>query len=323
MAKVPTKRIVVRVFSPDGSRVVIGDGTAEVQLEVDFTCSMTTRPERNVGGLTIFNLSSSVRNALSKAANTELGLFERSIFLSEVSVVEGTDAPEGRQLDETLLNGHAYCTVDAGEDGDVGRVFEGSVEFIRSRQSGPDWLTDIAIADGQATAGVEIDERWPAGSQLFDIVTQITKRMGLDPGNFTRSQLLAAIGANVKSTFSRPFSIKRSADSILTEIFTLSGAEWWVDRGQFYIVRKGHPLVDKTLILNNEQGGLRARPEQLDKGAVAIASDFRRGLRIGRKVVVELAGVRTEYRADQVNHSLNNYAGDFASFAVLRIPEAS
>lgn len=323
MAKVPTKRIVVRVFSPDGSRVVIGDGTSDLTLSIEFGCSMTTKPQRNAGMLTITNLSSTTRNALSKAANTELGLFEQAIFIADTTVIAGTGAPQTRQSNETLENGHAYCTIDAGEDGDVGRIFEGSVESISSRQNGPDWLTEIAISDGQATAGVEIDERWPAGVQLFDVINQIIKQMGLEPGNFTRAQLLNAIGANVKSVFARPFVIKRSADSILTEIFTLSNAEWWVDRGQFYIVRRAQPLVDRALLLTNEQGGLRSPPEQLDKAAIAIASDFRRGLRIGRKVVIQLDGVRTEYRADQVDHRLHTREGDFGSAALLRlIPKA-
>lgn len=319
MPKVPTKHIVVRVFGPDGTRIVIGAGGGDVQLDIDFSCVMATKPERNVARLVITNLSSSNRNALSRAVNSELGLFEQSIFLSTVSVAPGTGATQTRQAEDTLENGHAYCTIDAGEDGHVGRVFEGSVEAIRSRQDGAEWLTEILVIDGEATSGVAVDQRWPAQTQLYDVVKFITTKMALESGNLTRDQLSRALGSGTPTFISRPFSIKRSANSILTELFTLTNAEWWVDRGLFYVVRRGQPLVDRTLVLRNEPGGLRSRPEQLDASAIAITADFVRALRVGRKVVVDYDGRQTEYRADQVGHGLNNREGDFGSVAILRL----
>lgn len=319
MSKVPTKHIVVRVFGPGGTRIVIGAGGGDVQLDIDFSCAMTTKPERNAARLTITNLSSSNRNALSRAVNSELGLFEQSIFLSTVSVVPGTGATQTRQANDTLENGHAYCTIDAGEDGHVGRVFEGSVEAIHSRQDGAEWLTEILVIDGEATSGVAVDQRWPARTQLYDVVKFITTKMALESGNLTRDQLSRALGSGTPTFISRPFSIKRSANSILNELFTLTDAEWWVDRGFFYVVRRGQPLVDRTLVLRNEPGGLRSRPEQLDKSAIAITADFVRALRVGRKVVVDYDGRQTEYRADQVAHGLNNREGDFGTGAILRL----
>lgn len=323
MARVPTKRIIVTVFSPDGARITIGDTDRELQLLIAFQCAMTTKPQRNVGTVTIANLSSSNRNALSKAANTELGLFETAINLAGQVATASTGGTSSRQTEATLLNGQAYCTIDAGEDDQVGRIFEGSIESLVSKQSGPDWVTEIQIADSQSTAGVEIDKTWQPGVQLFDVVRGITREMGLDAGNLTRAQLLSAVGANTKSVFARPFVVKRSADAILTEIFTLTSADWWIDRGAFYVVRRGQPLIDRALLLTNEEGGLRTAPEQLDKSAIAISSDFVRGLRIGREVVIQLDDIQTRYRADQVNHGLNTREGGFATAAILRlIPKA-
>ncbi len=319
MPQVPTKHIVVSVFGPDGTRIVIGGGGGDVQLDIGFSCTMTTKPERNAARLVITNLSSSNRNALSRAVNSELGLFEQAIFLAGVSAIPGAGSSQTRQADDTLENGHAYCTIDAGEDSHVGRVFEGSVEAIHSRQNGAEWLTEILVVDGEATSGVAVDQRWPARTQLYDVVKFITTKMALDAGNFTRTQLSTALGANTPSFISRAFTIKRSANSILTELFTLTNAEWWVDRGLFFVVRRGQPLVDRTLILRNEPGGLRSRPEQLDKSAIAITADFVRALRVGRKVVVDYDGRQTEYRADQVVHGLNNREGDFGTGAILRL----
>lgn len=317
MPQVPTKRIIVRVFSPDGSRVVIGDQSSDLQLDIEFACRMSTKPQRNTAGIRIINLAESTRNALTKAVNTDLGFFESAT--TAISTTTAFDTPTTQQFRATLANGQAYCTVDAGEDQYVGRVFEGSVESLRSRQNGAEWVTELEISDGQATAGKMVDQTWPARSQLYDVVRFITQVMGLEAGNLTRAQFLNAVGANTKSILVRPLTIKRSADRILSEIFKLTGADWWTDRGGFYVVRKGQPLVDNAIVLTQEQGGLRAAPEQLDKSAVAITSDFRRGMRAGRKTVVQLGQVRTEYRAEQVNHVLSTRGGDFGSVAILRL----
>lgn len=319
MARVPTKHIVVRVFGPDGTRIAIGEGREDVQLDISFECTMTTKPERNAGRVVITNLSSSTREALSTAVNSELGLFEQSIFAASATPIAGSGASETRQAADTLENGHAYCTVDAGEDGHVGRVFEGSVESIRSRQVGAEWLTEILVIDGEATSGVKIDQSWPARTQLYDVVRHVTQRMALDPGNFSREQLQRALRSDTPSFISRPFTIKRSGNSILTELFQLTNAEWWVDRGLFYVVRRGQPLVDRTLVLRQEPGGLRSRPEQLDASAIAITADFVRALRVGREVVIDFESRKTTYRAEQVAHALNNREGDFGSGAILRL----
>lgn len=315
MAQVPTKRIIVTVFSPDGARVTIGDTDRDVQLSISFGCTMTTKPQRNGGTVTITNLSETSRNALSKATNTDLGLFERGDLIGVTS-----SGVNSKQLEATLVNGQAYCTIDAGEDDVVGRVFEGSVESLVSKQNGPDWVTEIQIADSQSTAGVGIFRSWQAKTQLFTVVRALVREMGLEDGNLTSREVLnAAVGANVKSVFARPYQANGSVDSILTQIFTLTGTDYWIDRGAFYVVRRGQPLDDRVLVLTNEEGGLRTAPEQLDRSAIAISTDFIRGLRIGRKVVIQLGGIQTEYRADQVSHGLDNREGDFASAALLRL----
>lgn len=314
MTKIPEKRIVAEIHTADGDRFKIGDGPNEPQLEISFSCVMTTLPSRNRARLTISNLSEATIHKLGSKIDTTLGLFERSAVASRTF-----PGAANRQLRSTIENGQAYCTVDAGEDDDVGRVFEGSIESLRTDRTSETWITDMMVIDGQATANVDVNLKWPAGTKVFDVVDAIVRSMGLSRGNLTPASFLAAVGANQKGVIARPFVIKQSADVILTEILRLSGAEWWTDRGEFYIVRAGQPLVDAALRLKRQRGELRSRPQPIDSGGVRISSDFRRGLRVGRRVVLESESMRTEYRADMVEHTLHSRGGDFASAATLRL----
>ncbi len=336
MAQVPTKRLRVTVSSPDGTRIIVNEDDRATQLGVDFGCLMTVNPQRNQGVCVLTNLSEQKRNALQKAIDTTIdyalvGL--PSILAANTPITEseaaiqanvGADIPatiaatQTAQKTITLESGKAYVEIDGGEDDEIGRIFEGSVEGIESAPSGPEWTTTLQIADGQAGTAAAIEVSFPRGAQLFSVVRFITQSMGLESGNFNRITLGAAIGANAKAVFERPLVIVNSADTILNQIFQLTGAEWWVDRGKFFVVRKGQPLPDAATRLEVGRGGLRSRPRQLDKGAVAIEADFVRGLRVGRRVEVAVDRDVSIYRTDQVNHVVNNREGGWSTAALLR-----
>jgi hypothetical protein len=321
VTQVPVKRVRVEFRALDGTRLVVGDTSDALQLSVDFQCRMTARGQRNVAGVTILNLSASNRNTLSKMTNTEFGIFEQALLDANLrTVVPAIEGDDSVSIQErvTLENGQAYCLVDAGEDENIGRVFEGSVESVKSRQQGPDWVTTVVLSDGQATANKTFSFAGRKGGRTYDLVARVLEVMGCAHGNFTPEQFAAATSPQLGGLLLRSKAIVSNCDGFLNTVLKLSQAEWWVDRGAFYIVRKGQPLVDRTLVLRSEQGGLRTAPEQLDKGAISIQSDFRRGLRVGRKIVVDYGGEQSAYRADLVGHHLHTREGDFGSFAVLR-----
>lgn len=350
MAFVPEKRLSVTVYSPDGSRIVINEDQRSQPLGIDFGCTMTVNPQRNQGSCTITNLSTQARNALQKAVDTSIdytlvGLpailaANRPDAPTEFELVSaantGTDIPatiastQTPQQTITLESGKAYMTIDGGEDNAVGRIFEGSVEFIRSAPAGADWQTEIQVVDGQAGTAAAIEVGFARGSTMFEIVRYIIQAMGLESGNFTRTQLLNAIGNNAKSKYARPFVITASGDGILSSLLMLTGANWWVDRGKFYVTRFGQPTGDDTVYIEPGRGGLRSTPRQIDRGGIEIETDFNRDMRVGRRVQVSGQGFSTValpnvndpppgvYRAEQVTHVVNNREGEWSTSAILR-----
>jgi hypothetical protein len=346
MPRVPEKRLSATIYSPDGERIEINVEPRGRPLEIDFSCKMTTNPQRNQGVLTLRNLSERTRNQLQKSidgtidystvkletllsTNTNPGL--QPLTEWEISAMNtGPDIPPTiastmtpQQL-ITLESGKAYCHVDGGEDDEVGRIFEGSVEAVESMAQGPDWLTVLRISDGQAGTHAAIEVPFATGSNMFIVVSYIINSMGLSPGNFSAAQYNEAVGSANKSILGRPFVLVNSGDNILHDIMRLSGAEWWVDRGKFFIVRLGQALVEPPVRLERARGGLRSKPRPMDRGAVMIDSDFRRDMRVGLPTQVRYDDDVSGYRADEVNHVVNNREGPWTTNAILRpIPEAA
>lgn len=327
--RIPTKRIRVRILTGNES----GDDTIELnfdddplQLEVELRCRMSVKPQNNRAVLAIKNLSEASRLVIAGVVSEKLDFANPLITRSNnsdgsVSIrVASTKelVPQGFTKKETIRAGDAFVEIDAGLDNRVSRIFEGSSKRAEHGYSQGTWVTSLDIGDGlsttmQATARGEFDP----GVELFDVVSYIIRSMALDPGNFTRAQLREAVGANVSSTFPDGFTVAGDSVHLLDEMLRNSGAEWWVDRGRFYIVREGAAVQGRPIIFS-EETGLRAAPRPLGDGGVLIVSDARLDARVGHEGILDARILAGSYRIEEVDHMLNNRAGDWASAIVMR-----
>lgn len=222
----------------------------------------------------------------------------------------------------SIIMGGGYCEIDVGLDDQVGRVFEGSVSRIRSIKAGAEWRTKFEISDGLTNAtGAVANQSFNDGAKVFDVVSHVVRSLGLSMGDLTLQQFQDAVGANVVSEFGRGYVVTGNSNQILKQILQGSGAEWFIDRGVFHIVRKGQPIdpgQTPILVRQDVLGGMRIRPQPIDEKGIMIECDFRSDIRIGRLVETwsdQLSGI---WRADVVDHRVDNWGGQWVTKAILR-----
>lgn len=332
-----TKRLTVEIFSvvDDTAFKINGDLSDDTQLDVTLNATMSVSPKRNRAQLVVKNLATRTQQALAGTivstfdySNDSTYIYSESGEGSNITEIQGAQLfPDGINREETVNTGNAFVTIDAGEDSNIGRIFEGSCQDIRHSfggQSGSgDVFTTLVIADGLTTGtGAVHAQEFDPGTELFDVVQFVVRNMGLKPGNLSRDTLNKAIGANVGSNFPRGFTTLGNSDWLLTSLFAFTNAEWFIDRGEFFVVPKGQPVQSNVTSVLNRDNGLHSRPEPLDGGAVMVRFDHRNDIRLGRELIIDSAiQLSGTYRVEQLNYSLNNREGVWLDTALLRMPQ--
>lgn len=328
--RIPRRRIFVTYDTARDTRIFVNDPTRvdSTELHVAMSCTMSVDPRRNRGAVIVANLAERTRNDLSGIIESTLDLRRddlRDLFTPE-QIADSRVLVRPLQKTTTIELGGGYCEIDAGEDDRVGRVFEGGVSRIRSAKNGPEWHTQFEIGDGLTTAaGAVANQEFNDGAKVFDVVRHIIRSLGLSIGTLTLQQFQDAVGANVVSLLPRGYVASGSSNALLKQLLEHSGAEWFIDRGVFYIVKKGRPIDPNQAPVVVEQdvmGGLRATPVPIDDRGIRAISDFRPDVRIGRLVETRARQLSGVWRADVVRHQLDNRAGRWMTMMTLRkVPE--
>lgn len=316
------------IFTRDDSvlRVNLASPT-EFPYEVSFACRMSTTPSRNGGQVVITNLGERTRNRIAGVVSQNISFVNASlrpgpdgfIALPGGKILTGIGlVPGGIAKAETINNGDGYIHIDAGEDFEIGRVFEGSVKYARHVHDRTHWFTTIDIWDGGSTlTGGHANDRFPEGTPLVTVLKHLVRAMGLDIGNLSQATLDAVFETNSPSILPNGYIAIGSPKHMITKLLTSTGAEWFIDRGTFWIVKKGESLPGAPVELDIASG-LSGIPQPLPDGGVGFDSRFRKDIRVGREVTLHSAQLSGNYRCDVIEHRLNNFNGDWMSNGILR-----
>jgi hypothetical protein len=316
---VSQRRISVTMISESG-QVVVNGPDVNPQLEIDVSVNMSVSPTANSATVRILNLSQRTRQQLAGRTKRSIDL-TAAILKNEQEGI--TTKLQGSPIQEvTVVNrGDAYVRIDAGYDNrGTALLFEGSTQLMRHRKDGPTWSTEMAVGDGLSTmmAGVGA-KTFPPGTLLLDVVRHVGRVMSLDI-SVLRSplQLSDAIGGG-HPTFPYGVTLFDDARWFMSNMLEPYGAEWFVDRGQFFVVRKGHVLPEPAVEVDFNSGLLN-QPEPGEDGTVRIRSIMRPDIRIGRLVRLNGVDYDGDYRVDNVMHRINNRQGDAVTEAFLVRP---
>jgi hypothetical protein len=315
--RIGKRRISVRLETIDGIAIEINAPGADVgntQLEVDLSVNMSVSPAANSAMVSIMNLSRSTRQMIA-------GRIKRNLDISAATIdlpVDYTSVAENPIVQQTVTKrGDCYVLIDAGYDDFIPRAFEGSCQYTRHVKQGPTWVTSLQVGDGLSTMMAGVAARtFPPGSLYLDVLRYLVRLMALDDSVLkTPLQLTDAIGRG-NTVFKYGITLSGDARWAVSNMLEPFGAEWFVDRGQFFVVRKGHALPEPAVTVDFFSG-LMHTPEPIENGGVRIRSMFRSDIRIGRPIIVSGVDYEGEYRADNVMHRMNNRYGEAITEAIL------
>lgn len=312
------------LVTEEGEILVNHDSDEAYQLAINFNVRMSVSRQINRAQIQVLGLNQTTRDKIAGVTNGIIDLSNSFLSFpnSNRPTVSGTDLfPDGIARTQTIRNGHAYVDFEVGYRPEkVGRIFEGSSHWARHKKEGPIWSTNIDVGDGLSTRiGGVATRRFDPGASTFEVIRYIVQTMGISQGNLTRDTYLEAIGRRHESELPAGFTVMGDSEVQLTGLLIESGAEWWVDRGSFWITPKGQPLDGVPLrVAQGREGGLRYDPQPQEGGAVLLDSWFRGDARVGRSVNVEARVLSGLYRIETVTHRGSNLRGDFQTLMQVR-----
>lgn len=322
MTRIGQRRVGLRLTTAEDEIEINSPGSSagNTQLEVDVAVTMSVSQQANTATVRVMNLSRSTRQSIAGRVHRELDVSAATVE-ADVDVSAVLNDPIVKVT--TINRGDAYVEIDAGYETGAARIFEGSCQWARHRKEGPTWVTEMQVGDGLLTMAAGVAHKtFPPRALAIDVVRYLVRVMGLDASVLrTPLQFSDAVGRGV-TTFPDGFTASGQASWMVSNILEPFGAEWFVDRGQFFLVKRGHALPEPAVTVDFFSGLLH-QPEPLESGGVRIRSMFRSDIRIGRLVQVSDVDYDGLYRCDVVSHRMNNRRGEAMTEAILQPPRVS
>ena len=317
--RVPQRHIRVRVrrASDDGQsseEITVNDDPLAVQLDVSLQTTMSISPDANQASVMISNLAKDRRQKLA-------GVVARSLDIGVADIdtpvtFRITDLGDGVNAQSVWDSGDSYVEIDAGYDSSAARVFQGSTQFARNYKSGPTWVTEMQIGDGLSTMMTGVVARtFAPGASAFEVVDHMRRVMGLGVGNVTNANL-SSLFRGAKTTFPFGWTAFGDAKFMMSEVLTPFNIEWFVDRGEMFVVRKNEALPQEPATVDFASG-LLTTPEPIEQNRLRIRTILRPDIRICRRVIVSGVEFAGTYRSEVVTHSATNRLGGAITEVIL------
>ncbi len=316
--KQSNRGIRVTITPLEGAPIVINPGAdlpyvdKPEQLQVSMSVKRSVGDTQNTATVNIANLGRKTRQAIISSAqipdNYSPGFQEIDQRLQENISRSGITTPERISLGIGL----AFVRIEAGYEGRVVEIFQGSSRWIQTSFSGPTVSTSIEVKDG-STLKYGVCKRTFRNTPLVQILAYVADVAGLifDP---------VTAPAEIQSTIVRSMSFRGAPVlKAIQSIVNPRNLDWMVDSSQLWILQRDRflPFPPLTLSVDN---GLRRQPRITTSGNVEIDAFMLPELRPGLQVNLVSPEVQGSWRVDELEHSGDNRGGDFATSAILRSP---
>jgi hypothetical protein len=103
---------------------------------------------------------------------------------------------------------------------------------------------------------------------------------------------------------------------MMSEVLTPFNIEWFVDRGEMFVVRKGEALAEEPTSVDFGSG-LLATPEPIEANRLRLRCLLRPDIRIARRGTVSGVEFSGTYRSEVVSHMANNRTGSATTEVIL------
>ena len=248
-------------------------GVTAPGLRVAFKATKTLKPEPNTCEITIYNLSSDHRAALTKVK-------------------------------------HPIVQLSAGYENDLTQVFFGQAVHVLHERKGPDILTTVTTSDGGAKLQTaRVKQSFGAGTKAGDVLRAIVKTLGVKAGNLdaTVKKLNAGKAA---SMYLEGMTLSGHAPYELTALCRSAGLEWSIQDGALQILDVGRTSAKFATVLGPDL--LLSTPSLSDKNVVEGRTFLQKDFLPGRQIQIKHEFVTGAFRLEKCNYQGDTHAEDWA-----------
>jgi hypothetical protein len=251
-----TKSIRVTITAPDNRVFVIENMRHNDGPEITFDVTRDMTPSPSEASVSIFNLPSSMLTEIEAVQAAQVDDIDR--LLSAPGLFPG--APVFADEAEPEQAGILRLRIEAGYDGKLGVVYDGSGARAVSQDDGRDTLLSItAVDDLQTRIYGRPATVFEAGAPTLGVVQALRSACGLGPGNLTPETWTALVG---NSHIENAFNVSGSGFEALQKLLEHMPLRFWVDDGEIWfaardgqggapahlneVVELDHPLMEKA-----------------------------------------------------------------------------
>lgn len=250
-------------------------------LRMAFKVVSSLEPEPNVCELSIYNLNADNRGKL--------------------------------QTDDAVAT-----QIEAGYNSRHEILFLGDLRRVITTRQGPDWITTLKAGDGETKyATSSINEAFAPGTAIITAVKTMADRLGIKIGDTEKRLLNATHRAGITQFINGLVSSGFTRDQ-LTEALKGLGLKWSIHQGTLQVLGL-EDTTNEPVVLLTPQTGLIGSPSPGEKGIVKITALLTPGIRPGRKIRLECAGVpKAFYRIEKVTHTGDTHGQSWYTEAEIK-----
>lgn len=243
-------------------------------LEIDFRVPFDDDDEPNISTIEIYNLSNDSINAVTKGKNI-------------------------------ILN--------AGYEGNVGTILQGTIESCHTRWEGVDKITRLTVAEGsEQWLTAYVSKSFKPGITATAILRDLTGQFGMELVDFKLEN---------DKTYPRGRSVSGMLQSVMRQIVQETGSKFHISNGKIYI--RPWSSGNETGFLLNSDTGLIESPQPFEEQDAdgSVKSGYKVKMLLNHRVNVDSI-IRIESKTVTGNFRVQKgtHYGDFITDVEVLVP---
>ena len=247
-------------------------GVSAPGLRVAFKACKTLKPEPNTCEVSIWNLNSDHRAALTKVK-------------------------------------HPVVQLSAGYKNDTTQVFYGQAVHVLHERKGPDIITTVSTSDGgPKMQKARVKQSFGPGAKAGDVLRAIVKTLEVKAGNLDATVRKLNSG-KAASIYIEGVTLSGHAPYELTALCKSAGLEWSIQDGVLQILDVGKTAATFATVLDEDL--LLSTPSLSDKNVVESMTFLQKDFLPGRQVQIKSEFVKGAFRLEKCEYSGDTHADDW------------
>lgn len=202
------------------------------------------------------------------------------------------------------------CIIEAGYVESTSSIFVGTLRSSLSVIEGSDIITTLESGDGEkATRKARVNLTVKPKTPTTDILKLAAKSLGVGEGNL--NQAIGQINAAGFATFfSAGTVLSGSAAREMSNLCRALGLTWSIQDGKLQILQLTKTLDGEAIKLGSSTGMI-GTPSVDSKGVLKVRALMIPNVFPGRKLVLDGARLKGQYRIEKTTHAGDTFGGDW------------